>query len=197
MKNYQNIKAIAFDFWDVFATMNPPMNHYLEERGVSIKKYLDKIHNLIVSHDLGKIDEKQFLQACSRIVGVEIPYDQCRYIYRDGTLNAPLIEIIKKLKARYKIALLSNNNREYVQEHIYKPGLDKLFDVMVVSYEAGYQKPAPEIYKSLIQKLQVEPSEILFLDDDTGKLGAAEVQGIQTLAYKGEETDKILEHFSS
>ncbi|MDP3974988.1 MAG: HAD family phosphatase [Candidatus Jorgensenbacteria bacterium] len=193
MENYQNIKAIAFDFWDVFAPMDPPMNHYLEEHGISIKTYLDKIYEFIVSHDLGKIDERQFLQECSRIVGVEIPYDQCRYVYRDGTLNTPLIEIVKKLKAKYKIALLSNNNREYVQEYVYKPGLDKLFDIMVVSYKAGYRKPAPKIYKILVQNLGVEPHEILFLDDDSSKLGAAEAQGLQTLVYKWGETDKILE----
>lgn len=196
MKNYQNIKAVAFDFWGIFATMDPPMNRYLEEHGISLKKYLDKIHDLIVLHDIGKIDEKRFLQECSRIVGVEIPYDQCHYVYRDGTLNRPLIDIIKKLKTKYKITLLSNNNREYVQEYIYKPGLDKLFDVMVVSYETGYRKPAPEIYKILIQKLGVEPNEILFLDDDSSKLGAAEAQGLQTLVYQGKETDKILEHLS-
>lgn len=193
MENYQNIKAIAFDFWGVFAVIDPPMNRYLEGRGVSLDKHSKEIHDFIVLHDLGKIDETQFLQECSKIVGIEIPYDQCRYVYREGTLNKPLISVVKKLKEKYKIALLSNNNREYVQEYIRKPGLDKLFDVEVISYEAGYRKPAPEIYRTLVQRLGVEPSEILFLDDEPSKLEAAEARGIQTLVYRWGKTDKTLE----
>lgn len=191
--DYQNIKAIAFDFWGVFAVMDPPMNQYLKERDISLDRYSKEIHDLIILHDLGKIDEAQFLRACSKIVGVEIPYDQCRYVYREGTLNEPLISVVKKLKKKYKIALLSNNNREYVQEYIRKPGLDKLFGVEIVSYEVGYRKPTPEIYKILVQRLGVKPSEILFLDDEPNKLGAAEVQGLRTLVYEWGKTDKILE----
>ncbi|MDP3974975.1 MAG: HAD family phosphatase [Candidatus Jorgensenbacteria bacterium] len=192
MNNYRDVKAITFDFWGVFAVMNPPMNRYLEERGISLDGYTKEIHDLVMLHDLGKIDERQFFQKCSQIIGVEIPYDQCRYVYREGTLNEPLISLVKKLKENYKIALLSNNNKEYVQEYIRKPGLGKLFDVEVISYETGHRKPDPEIYKTLIQRLGMKPSEILFLDDDPTKLTAAETQGLKTLVYEGKKTDEVL-----
>jgi hypothetical protein len=36
------------------------MNRYLNQHKVSLDKYSDQIHNLIVEHDLDKINEQQF-----------------------------------------------------------------------------------------------------------------------------------------
>lgn len=191
-KNFKNIKAIAFDFWGVFAKINAPMNEYLKAQGVKVERYADEIHDLIIKHDLGELTEKQFLAGCSKITGIKIPYPLCRYTYKEGTLNYSLVNIIKLLKIKYTIALLSNNNKEYCEEYLFKPGLDKLFDVMVISYQVGYRKPSSEIYKILIEKLRVKPGEILFLDDQPEKLPPAEAQGICTMLYEGEKTNKLL-----
>mgnify|MGYP001612345401 FL=1 len=96
------------------------------------------------------------------------------------------------MKERYKIALLSNNNREYCEEYLFKPGIDKIFNVLVISYQVGYRKPSPEIYQILIKKLELKPEEILFIDDDPTKLPVAQNQGMETLVYKNAETDQIL-----
>lgn len=193
MKNdFKKIKAIAFDFWGVFAKMDAPMYKYMAKHNISPEKFSKEIHDLIIAHDLDKLTEKQFLRECSKVVGLEIPYSQCRYRYKKGSLNTGLIDIVKKLKSRYKIALFSNNNRAYCQEYLFKTGLDKLFDVMVISYQVGYRKPAQEIYKILISKLNVKPEEILFIDDDPSKLPTAQAHGINTLVYNGKKTNKIL-----
>lgn len=192
MENLDKIKAIAFDFWGVFAEINPPMYEYIKQHSILPEKYSDKIHELIIEHDLNKITEQQFLQKCSEIISLEIPYPLCRYIFQEDSLNENLIAIVKKLKEKYKIALLSNNNKEYCEEYLFKTKLDKLFDTLVISYQVGYRKPSPEVYKILVKKLGLKPEEILFIDDDHTKLTAAEKQGIKILIYKGVETDKIL-----
>jgi len=192
MNSFKDIKAIAFDFWGVFAKINPPMYKYLKGHSIPSEKYSEKIHKLIIKHDLNKITEQQFLQGCSKIISLEIPYPKYRYTYKRNSLNKDLIKIIKKLKQRYKIALLSNNSKEYCEEYLFKPKLDKLFDIMVISYLVGYRKPNPKIYQILIKKLNLKPEEILFIDDDPTKLPSAEAQGIKTLVYKDKKTNKIL-----
>lgn len=192
MGELKNIKAIVFDFWGVFAKINPPMDQFMKEHGIAVEKYKDKIHDLIVMHDLDKINEQQFLHECSKIIGHEIPYSQYRYVFQNEVLNTSLIEIIKQLKNRYCIALLTNNNCEYCQEFIFKPGLDNLFDEMVISYQVGYRKPSPEIYQLLIKNLDLAPQKILYVDDEPTKFLEAEKQGMKTLLYKGSKTDKIL-----
>jgi epoxide hydrolase-like predicted phosphatase len=107
-------------------------------------------------------------------------------------LNTNLIKIVKKLKEKYRIALLTNNNKDYCEEFLFKSGLNKLFEVLVLSYEVGYRKPAPKIYQILVNRLNVEPQEILYIDDEASKLIAAKKMGMQTIQYKGKETDEIL-----
>lgn len=192
MINLDKIKAIAFDFWGVFAEIKPPMYEYMKRHKISPEKYSNKIHEFIVEHDLNKLTEQQFLQKCSEIIGFEIPYPLCRYTLQKGSLNENIIATIKKLKEKYKIALLSNNNKEYCEEYLFKPGLDKLFDILVISYQVGYRKPSPEIYQILIKKLDFREEEVLFIDDDPTKLPSAEKQGMKTLVYKDVETDNIL-----
>jgi putative hydrolase of the HAD superfamily len=191
---YTHLKAIAFDFWGVFAEMKPPMNEYLRARGISVEQFKAPIHDLIIKHDLAEISEQQFLEACGELVGIAIPYPEYRFSYREENLNSELINIIKKLKIKYKIALLSNNNKEYCEEYVFNPGLDKLFDVMVLSYQAGYRKPSPEIYALLVKQLEIAPRDILFLDDDPEKLPAAAAEGLQTLVYKRGKTDAVLKN---
>src|SRR3989344_6295562 len=191
-KNISSVKVIAFDFWGVFAKLNPPLNKYLKRQNISLDKYSDQIHNLIVEHDLNKITEQQFFKKCSEIFNFEIPYPLCKYNFQKNDLNDNLIKIVKKLKEKYKIALLTNNNKEYCEEYLFKPKLDKLFDIIVISYLVGYRKPNSKIYQILIKKLELKPEEILFVDDDPTKLSFAEAQGIKTLVYKGKETNKML-----
>jgi HAD superfamily hydrolase (TIGR01509 family) len=193
---YTHLKAIAFDFWGVFAEMKPPMNEYLRARGISVEQFKAPIHDLIIKHDLAEISEQQFLEACGELVGIAIPYPEYRFSYREENLNSEIINIIKKLKIKYKIALLSNNNKEYCEEYLFKLGLSELFDVMVLSYQVGHRKPSPEVYQILISRLGVFPGDILFLDDDPTKLPAATAEGLQTLVYKKGETDAILRNLA-
>ncbi len=187
-----NIKVIAFDFWDVFATLDHPMYIYMRKHGVDPTKYSQPIHDLIIAHDLGKLTEQEFLKQASGVIGLELPYELCRLTFREELLNKDLIEIAKGLKGRYKLILISNNSKEYCEEYLFKTGLDKLFNQLILSYEVGFRKPSKEMYELLIKKSGVKPEEILFVDDDPSKFPVAEKLGIKTLQYKKRETDKIL-----
>lgn len=188
-----DIKVIAFDFWGVFATLDHPMYAYMNKRGIDPKKYSESIHNLIIAHDLGKLTEQKLLEQCSKIIGLELPYELCRFTFRKELLNKNLIEIVKKLKSQYKLVLFSNNSKEYCETYLFGTGLDKLFDDLILSYQVGFRKPAKEMYKLLIQRVGVRPEEILFVDDEISKFKVAEELGIKTFQYKNGETDKILE----
>ncbi len=44
-------------------------------------------------------------------------------------------------------------------------GLNSYFDVQVISYEVGFEKPHPKIFERAIELAGVEPKEILFIGD--------------------------------
>lgn len=53
----------------------------------------------------------------------------------------------------------------------------------IVSGNVGYRKPSLEIYSLLINRLQCQPPEILFVDDREKNLDAAKSLGINTVLF--------------
>jgi len=86
--------------------------------------------------------------------------------------------------AGLRTAILSNmpaSVRDYVLGCAWLPD----FDSRTFSCEAGVCKPAPEIYWDCLNKLGVEPSEALFLDDREANVRAAAALGLHAIVFTG------------
>lgn len=186
--NYSNIKAIVFDFWGVFAEFKAPVNKAIDLKG-SVTDY-PEYYELINQHNLGKISEDEFLQATSKLFNVELT-SRHRYLLDADHLNHELIELVKKLKKKFKIGLITNTGKEYMDEFLFKPELDKLFDCLVISHAEGMKKPDPKIYQLAVDRLKLKPEEILYLDDHPDRISPAAALGMPVLLYEGEKTNKI------
>lgn len=101
-------------------------------------------------------------------------------------VNAGLVEIIKKLKQNYKIALLSNYP-VHLRQKLDKQNLTELFDEIIISEEVGYQKPQPEIFMVLCEKLTITPQELIFIDDSKKSLEGASSIGYTPILYRNIE----------
>ncbi|MGV8827546.1 MAG: HAD family hydrolase [Breznakibacter sp.] len=96
------------------------------------------------------------------------------------------MEMLLELKKKYKILMLSNTNHimfTWLREAYF--GVDghtigDYFDELFLSYEMGVAKPNPEIFKILIEKHGIVPSETLFLDDGIKNIEAAAELGFKT-----------------
>jgi putative hydrolase of the HAD superfamily len=105
-------------------------------------------------------------------------------------LNDELINTIKDLKNKdYKIALLSNNSIK-LKEKLIEDGISDIFDVVIISAEVGCQKPQPEIFDILFNKLELKPNEVVFIDDTLKSLEGADMIGYIPILYKDNETFK-------
>jgi FMN phosphatase YigB (HAD superfamily) len=101
-----------------------------------------------------------------------------------GTKIDQTLELIKELKGDYTLALMTNAASRYSLDQRFNPGeLDELFEVIVISGEVGWDKPAPEIYTMTAEKLGVLPEECLFIDDIPSFTNAAAALGMQTFTY--------------
>lgn len=103
--------------------------------------------------------------------------------------NALLIEIpesrfkfLKELKKTYNLALLSNTNQihlDWVYRHLKKQHsmepeeFESCFDKVYYSHKLGFRKPEPDIYLHVQNELQLEPSNIIFIDDLIDNVEAA------------------------
>lgn len=105
-----------------------------------------------------------------------------------GTQIQITVDLIRELKPDYKLAMLTNAGSRYALDQRFKPGeLDELFDVVVVSGDVGWEKPAPEIYTMTVEKLAVEPNEVLFIDDIGAFAQAGEKIGMQSFTFVNDE----------
>jgi putative hydrolase of the HAD superfamily len=66
--------------------------------------------------------------------------------------------------------------------------LESWFDVVIVSCEVGMCKPAPAIYRTCIERLDVPAETALFVDDRVENLHGAESVGLQTFHFTGDSS---------
>ena len=96
------------------------------------------------------------------------------------------IDILKNLKDKFSIFLLSNTNSIHVDYIIKKIGGGKydefynLFDKVYYSHEVKLRKPDPNIFKLVINENNLKIKNTLFIDDSIQHINSAKKLGLQT-----------------
>jgi putative hydrolase of the HAD superfamily len=114
----------------------------------------------------------------------------------------PRIRLLEELRREYRIFLLSNTNEihyrcyleKFRQQYGYRD-FDALFEKAYFSYRIGLKKPAPEIFRYVLNDGMMEPSETLFIDDTVIHVEAARNAGIHAHLLKIEKGEEITDLF--
>lgn len=140
--------------------------------------------------DRGVMENTEMIELCCRqdpSVEKEIRkyFDDIYTIIEEYDYSA---EFVRKLKAGgYKVYLLSNYNGQQFLHDRKRFEFYKYIDGAVISYEVSHIKPEPEIYKAIIQKYDINPSEAVFLDDVQENLDGAKPFGFAVIQVKSYE----------
>ena len=102
-----------------------------------------------------------------------------------GTPNTPLIEYARRLRPRYRTAILSNSFVGAREREQAAYGFEDLVDEVVYSHEAGMAKPDPRIYALVCARLGVTAGEAVFLDDTGPCVAGARAAGLHALLFSG------------
>lgn len=188
--------ALVVDFGGVLTTsIQDSMQVFANEEGielqdlarVALRAYVEGDDDLVTAFETGRMSEDdfslQFAQRLAQATGKEI--DPERFVSRmlggvrleEGMLDA----VANARRAGYKTGLLSNSwgLSGYPRERF-----KELFDAVVISAEVGMRKPQPEIFRFMTDKLGVEPSRCIFVDDHSGHLKAALAEGMTTILHR-------------
>ena len=93
-------------------------------------------------------------------------------------------ELVTWASQNYRVGLLTNIMPGFVAAMRSRGLLPNVpYDVIVDSSQVGAIKPEAEIYRIAAEKAQVEPQEILFIDDSRANLMAAEHLGWKVLWF--------------
>jgi putative hydrolase of the HAD superfamily len=109
-----------------------------------------------------------------------------REVYFDALdQNEAMVGFMRELKARgYRMAMLTNNVREW--EPLWRSILpvDEIFELVVDSGFVGVRKPEREIYELTLKRLgDPDPGECLFVDDLDLNCDAARELGIHAVQF--------------
>ena len=174
----QGIKAVIFDCFGVL---------YFDPRE-SVLQGLDpsvavELHDIFQQNNYGLLSREEYIAAATALTGQtpEAFEEMSSGGYR---LNTRLIETINDLKHSYKVGLLSNIGRGWIDDFFDKHQLHDLFDAVVLSGEVGIVKPQPQIYEMIAERLNVEPDECVFIDDSPENCAGADAVGMKAIHYK-------------
>ncbi|BAK15188.1 predicted hydrolase [Solibacillus silvestris StLB046] len=91
-------------------------------------------------------------------------------------------EMLEELKNN-KIALgmITNGYGQFQMDNMKALDIEKYFDVILVSEWEGIKKPNPQIFRNALKKLNVDPSESVFIGDHPDN----DVKAAQNVGMKG------------
>lgn len=135
----------------------------------------------------GRISPRDFFLQVKEALGLEMDYADFVVIWNEifflSENNRQVHRLTQALKARYRLALVSNINVlhfEYIQKHFSFLGV---FDCLVTSYEAKARKPDPRIYGQTLQELGLPAGRVLYTDDRPELVEAARLLGIRGFVF--------------
>ena len=171
------IRAIFFDCFGVL---------YVEASRAyfsQFPQFHEELNDLNKQTDHGFVDRATYIETVAKITGVS-EEETAKAFMREHVINQPLIDYIRVvLKPQYKIGLISNIGRDWIQDFFNEHELHDLFDITVLSSEEGVTKPNPLIFERAAERLGVVTSESLFIDDIKENCEGAIKTGMQAITY--------------
>ena len=109
---------------------------------------------LVNDFEAGLIEPDDFVERFSRQLGFSLEYGRFCDIWSSIFLPDPFIpeELLRALKARYRLLLLSNTNAIHFRMLEATYPLLRQFDEMILSYKVKALKPSPAIYREAIAR---------------------------------------------
>ena len=96
----------------------------------------------------------------------------------------PVVHRVRALRSEgLRLALLTNNVKEFGNAWRATFPVDELFPVVVDSSEVGMRKPDRAIYEHTCALLDVDPTAAVFVDDLEENVAAAEALGLETVRF--------------
>ena len=195
----QPLRAVVSDFGGVLTA--PLLEGFAlvqEDTGVPPRAFGEALAragepNPLFALEVGAITEAEFIAALERelepILGrtVDLHGFAGRYM---GSLaaNDALFDYYRGLHARgIRLAICTNNVREWEPLWRAKLPIDEIFETVVDSAFVGVRKPEPEIYAIVLERLGLEAGDCAFVDDIAANVDAAAALGFAGVRFESTE----------
>ena len=96
-----------------------------------------------------------------------------------------MVKLVRSLRARYhlKVAVVTNDGREFLAHRVKQFGLKEIIDFFIVSCFVHCRKPEVEIYRMALGIAQVDPEEVVYIDDQELFVEVAQSLGLHGIHH--------------
>lgn len=198
----KKIKAVIFDVGGVLAinskssknSIGPHHNLGVHESiakklKISIDQYFDAIDTPYVKSITGEIPKRKVVKLIAK--NLKVSRRKLKKIYFESyskqfKQNTSLYKKALELKKRgYKIAILSDQ-WHLSRDALMPKKLYKEFNPIIVSCDksVALRKPHSRIYRLILKKLRLKPSQTIFIDNQEWNTQPAEKIGMKTILFE-------------
>ena len=198
----QNIKNIIFDYGNVIFNIDfKKVQQAFRDLGVRDvedffdHKKQDPVFDLL---DRGEISNAGFRDRIRELTHKpELTDTQIDNAWNSIFINTPAeyIDLLKKVKEKYRTFLLSNTNAihqifftGYIKKNFDLDSNDALFEKVYYSHLVGKRKPDANIFEQVLNENNLNPAETLFIDDSPQHLETAKKLGLHTFLMTAPDT---------
>lgn len=197
------MKHVVFDFGQVLAHFEPsymvgrcvtlPSDAALLEEIVFDRLYWDQL-------DAGTMTNEETMSAVKTRLPERL-WDIAQEIFYSWIYNIPemegMRELILHVKKTYGVTTyLLSNISHYFADHAHEIPILELIDHPVYSSRCGFVKPHADIYRYLCSTFDLDPTEVIFIDDRADNVATAEKLGIRGYVFDG-DVEKLRTYLDS
>ena len=189
----EKIKKIAFDFGGVIIRQNQQqaVERFKQIGLLDAEERLGAYTQQGIFGQLeeGKITAEDFRWQLSLLIGRAVTIEDCSYAWRgycDGLPQRNLEALQRLRREGYGLSILSNTNPFMMGWALSQDfdgnghSLADYVDALYLSYQMKVMKPSAEIFHRVLEAEDVRPEELLFVDDSSHNISAAQELGIAT-----------------
>ncbi len=172
----------------------------LEELGMAMAAVGEKLgENPLYKLEKGEMPEKEFERVMEDQLRAQLGegtefVDFADFYFSQLSPNEPFLDFLREYKASGgRLALLTNNVKEWEPRWRSMLPIDELFETVIDSGFEGTRKPEPRIYEITYERIaalpglsDVTPAECVLVDDIEINCEAAEAFGFKAVRYHGE-----------
>src|SRR6185369_13399558 len=158
------VEQFGFDFAEVAKRSQLTFEGY-EEGNISLDEYLD----WVLFHE-----ERSFSRE-----------DITAFMLTQSQPYPEMVELVRSLRARYrlKVTVVTNDGREFLAHRVKQFDLKEIIDFFIVSCFVHCRKPELEIYRMALGIVQVDPEEVVYIDDQELFVEVAQSLGLHGIHH--------------
>ncbi len=179
---------LVFDLSGVFFDngLSEAVKHISSQYRLDAKEVEDTLNGRFAEqYRIGLLESDKFWEQARSRLGVEY-IEGIRRIFFDS--YHPHIEsqsLIERLRSHnVRVGYLSDSPKDRTDYLDNKYHFIARFDFGLFSYEAHARKPSTEIYRALLDRFQLDPGNVVYIDDKKSNLQPAEALGMKCVLFE-------------